>query len=343
MSRPYSLDLRGCGWLPRLRVVGAAARRRRRFERERRRRAVKWVATQAAADWAARRPRQMGWRHRPARARAASGLGAAGMEPVAAQPETDAAGELQGRALRPSARSREPRTARCRAFLRAERPDASKKACCASETARPEAARRRAQLGAAPGPGRSRAGLVFVDETWARTNMAAAFHAPLPMRPKRLVAKAPRGAPPYRSPSSPPCAANRIEAPCVIEGPIDGRGLPGLGRARTARPRSARATSSCIDNLAQSTSAKRSWAARSAAAGAISSVLPPYSPDLNPIEQLFAKLKHAPRARLAASHRRGASPGAASASLPRRSSPPSGVRQLLQKLRICFSLEVFML
>ena len=79
-----------------------------------------------------------------------------------------------------------------------------------------------------------------------------------------------------------------IVAPLVLDGPMTGRGVPGLRRA-DARAASSPATSWSSTTLPPT----RSPASRGdpAAVGASLLYLPPYSPDLNPIEQLFAKLK----------------------------------------------------
>lgn len=82
---------------------------------------------------------------------------------------------------------------------------------------------------------------------------------------------------------------DRIEAPCVIDGPINGeafRAYVEQALVPTLRP----GDIVIMDNLGS----HKSEAVRAAirAAGARRFFLPPYSPDLNPIEQVFAKLKH---------------------------------------------------
>jgi hypothetical protein len=95
---------------------------------------------------------------------------------------------------------------------------ASKKSLHASEQDRPDVARRRTQWRKYQGrldPSR----LVFIDETWAKTNMTRT-HGRAP-RGKRLVAKVPHGR--WRTLTF--LAAlrrDRIDAPCVIDGPING-------------------------------------------------------------------------------------------------------------------------
>ena len=104
---------------------------------------------------------------------------------------------------------------------------ASKKSLYASEQDRPDVARRRTQWKKYQGrldPAR----LVFIDETWAKTNMTRT-HGRAP-RGERLIAKAPHGR--WRTLTF--LAAlrhDRIEAPCVIDGADQRRKLPGLCRA----------------------------------------------------------------------------------------------------------------
>src|ERR1019366_9180919 len=82
--------------------------------------------------------------------------------------------------------------------------------------------------------------------------------------------------------------SNRIEAPCVIDGPINGESF--LAHVEqvlvpTLKP----GDIVIIDNLGSHKGSAVRRAIR--AAGARLFFLPPYSPDLNPIEQVFAKLK----------------------------------------------------
>jgi transposase len=126
---------------------------------------------------------------------------------------------------------------------------------------------------------------VFIDETWAKTNMTRT-HGRAP-RGTRLIAKAPHGH--WRTLTF--LAALRcdaITAPCVVDGPINGATFLAYVRqalAPTLKP----GDIVIMDNLGS----HKSEAVRAAirAAGAKLFFLPPYSPDLNPIEQVFAKLK----------------------------------------------------
>jgi transposase len=103
---------------------------------------------------------------------------------------------------------------------------ASKKSLHASEQDRPDVARRRAQWRKYQGrldPSR----LVFIDETWAKTNMTRTHGRA--RRGERLVAKAPHGR--WRTLTF--LAAlrhDRIDAPCVIDGPINGESFLAYGK-----------------------------------------------------------------------------------------------------------------
>jgi transposase len=128
--------------------------------------------------------------------------------------------------------------------------------------------------------------LVFIDETWTRTNMAPLRGwAP---RGSRLAAKVPHG----RWKTATFLAAlrhDRIEAPWLLEGPIDGESFTVYVEkvlCPTLRP----GDIVIMDNLGS----HRGKIVRNLirAAGARLFFLPKYSPDLNPIEQVFAKLKH---------------------------------------------------
>jgi transposase len=81
---------------------------------------------------------------------------------------------------------------------------------------------------------------------------------------------------------------DRIDAPWVVDGPINGE-LFRLYVEKVLVPMLKRGDIVILDNLGS----HKSKAVRAAirAAGARLFFLPPYSPDLNPIEQVFAKLK----------------------------------------------------
>jgi putative transposase len=82
---------------------------------------------------------------------------------------------------------------------------------------------------------------------------------------------------------------DRVEAPWLIDGPINGERFR-LYVEKVLLPTLRRDDIVVIDNLGS----HRGKAIRRLirAAGAKLFFLPKYSPDLNPIEQLFAKLKH---------------------------------------------------
>jgi putative transposase len=128
--------------------------------------------------------------------------------------------------------------------------------------------------------------LVFIDETWIRTNMA-----PLRgwgPRGKRLHGFAPHGR--WRTLTFlGALRCDRLTAPCVFDGPINGecfRAYVSQQLIPTLNP----GDIVILDNLGS----HKSKAVRDAvkAAGARLWFLPKYSPDLNPIEQAFAKIKH---------------------------------------------------
>jgi transposase len=127
--------------------------------------------------------------------------------------------------------------------------------------------------------------LVFLDETWATTNMARRYgRAP---RGERVIASVPHG----HWKTSTFVAGLRedtITAPLVIDGAMDGETFRAYVEQFLA-PTLAHGDIVIMDNL----SSHKVAGVREAieARGASLIYLPPYSPDLNPIEQAFAKLK----------------------------------------------------
>ena len=154
----------------------------------------------------------------------------------------------------------------------------------ASEQDRPEIARHRRRWQhrqATIDPAR----LVFIDETWTKTNMA-------PLRgwsPRgcRLPDRVPHG----RWQTLTFIAAlrhDRLTAPCLFDGPINGESFLAYVTqflVPTLRPHDI----VVMDNLGSHKSKAVRDAIRSV--GARRLFLPAYSPDLNPIEQVFSKLK----------------------------------------------------
>ena len=155
----------------------------------------------------------------------------------------------------------------------------------AAEQTRPDIARKRERWKAHQDRIDARR-LVFLDETWVKTNMA-----PLRgwgPRGQRLPARVPHGH--WKTLTFiAALRVDRVDAPWVIDGPINGE-LFTLYVEKVLAPTLAPGDVVILDNLGS----HKGKAARRAvrAAGAHLLFLPPYSPDLNPIEQLFAKLKH---------------------------------------------------
>ncbi len=169
--------------------------------------------------------------------------------------------------------------------------------------------------------------LVFIDETWIKTNMA-------PLRGwgakgKRLRGFAPHGH--WRTLTFlGALRCDRLTAPCVFDGPINGecfRAYVEQQLVPVLRP----GDIVIMDNLGSHKSAALRRIIR--AAGARLWYLPPYSPDLNPIEQAFAKIKHWMRHRAEANRRRYLAPHRQTSSTTIRT---RRMRQLLRKRRICF-------
>ena len=163
------------------------------------------------------------------------------------------------------------------------RASASKKTVHASERDRPDVARRvrwKTHQGKLD-PTR----LVFIDETWAKTNMTRRHGRCA--RGRRLAAKVPHGR--WRTLTFlAALRVNRIDAPCVIDGPINGRSFLAYIE-QVLIPTLKPGDVVIMDNLGSHKGKAVRQAIR--AAGAKLLFLPPYSPDLNPIEQVFAKLK----------------------------------------------------
>jgi len=164
------------------------------------------------------------------------------------------------------------------------RLDAQKKSLHAAEQQRPDVAAARENWRAAQ-PHLDPDRLVFIDETWASTNMTRRYgRAP---RGQRLVAAVPHG----HWKISTFVAGLRtggLIAPLVVDGAMNGdifRAYVEQILAPTLKP----GDIVILDNLASHkvTGVREAIDAR----GASLVYLPPYSPDLNPIEQAFAKLK----------------------------------------------------
>ena len=127
--------------------------------------------------------------------------------------------------------------------------------------------------------------LVFIDETWTKTNMART-HGRAP-RGERLRMSVPHG----HWMTTTFVGALRIggmTAPMVLDGPINGLAFQAYVD-QVLVPELAPGDVVVMDNLGS----HKGEGVREAieAAGARLLYLPPYSPDFNPIENAFAKLK----------------------------------------------------
>jgi transposase len=133
--------------------------------------------------------------------------------------------------------------------------------------------------------------LVFIDETWTKTNMTRLRgRAP---RGQRLVAAVPHGH--WRTSTFVAgLRCDGVVAPGVIDGAINGEMFLAYVE-QVLVPTLRHGDTVIMDNL----SAHKVAGVREAieAAGAALIYLPAYSPDLNPIEQAFAKLKALLRAK----------------------------------------------
>ncbi|MDD1453157.1 IS630 family transposase [Sphingomonas sp. H160509] len=127
--------------------------------------------------------------------------------------------------------------------------------------------------------------LIFIDETWASTNMARRYgRAP---RGERLRAGVPHG---HWKTTTFVAGLSRtgMIAPWVLDGPMNGDAFTTYV-TRVLVPELSPGNVVIMDNL----SSHKAPAVRVAieAAGARLLFLPPYSPDFNPIEMAFSKLK----------------------------------------------------
>ena len=153
-----------------------------------------------------------------------------------------------------------------------------------SEQERPDVAERR-RIWRAAQPYVDVDRLVFIDETGASTKMTRLYgRAP---RGQRLIASAPFGH--WKTTTF--VAGLRLSgmmAPMVLDGPINRDAFQAY-IDQVLVPELKPADIVIMDNLSSHKGAKVREAIE--AAGAILLYLPPYSPDLNPIENAFAKLK----------------------------------------------------
>jgi transposase len=169
-------------------------------------------------------------------------------------------------------------------FCRRHKITRKKKTAHAAEQDRPDVRKRReawfeGQLDLDPER------LIFIDETWASTNMARRYgRAP---RGRRLRAGVPHG----RWKTITFLAGLRtsgVVAPFVLDGPIN-RAAFETYVEKVLVPELRPGDVVILDNLSSHKGAR--VRALIEAAGAKLLYLPPYSPDFNPIENAFAKLK----------------------------------------------------
>ena len=127
--------------------------------------------------------------------------------------------------------------------------------------------------------------LVFIDETWVKTNMTSARG--WCMRGSPLIAKVPHGH--WNTLTFlAGLRHDRIVAPLVLDGPINGVSFTAWIE-QSLVPTLAKGDIVILDNLGSHKGKPVRQAIRGV--GAHMLFLPPYSPDLNPIEMMFAKLK----------------------------------------------------
>nr|WP_244306899.1 IS630 family transposase [Azotobacter salinestris] len=162
--------------------------------------------------------------------------------------------------------------------------DAQKKSFQAAERQRADVAQARHAWAA----GQSRFDVrrvVFLDETWASTNMSPSRgRSP---RGRRCPGQVPHG---HWKTTTFVCAlrSEGLFAPLVLDGPINGQAFRTWVEQALA-PTQGAGDIVVMDNLGSHKVAGVREAIQ--ARGAELCYLPPYSPDYNPIEQVFAKLK----------------------------------------------------
>ena len=128
--------------------------------------------------------------------------------------------------------------------------------------------------------------MVFIDETWVKTNMA-------PLRGwsrkgQRLLGRVPHGH--WKTLTFVGALrCDQLTAPCVFNGPINGECFLAYVE-QNLLPCLKSGDIVIMDNLGSHKAQAIRTAIRNAGARLL--FLPPYSPDLNPIEQVFSKVKH---------------------------------------------------
>jgi transposase len=274
MAKPYSQDLRN-------RVIDAVER----GEMSRRAAARRYEISESVANK---------WLERVERDGSREPVGHGGHRASKLMPHPGLSGGRAGREIGPHAsgalrspfgRARgQSRHLDDEPLLSPNRRHGQKKTLVAREQDRPDISRHRKRWRTYQGlidPRR----LVFIDETWTKTNMTRLRGwAP---RGERLVDKVPQGK--WKTATFLAALRNdRIEAPCLFDGPINGERFHAYVEqllVPTLKPGDV----VILDNLGS----HRGKAVRKAIrdVGARLVFLPKYSPDLNPIEQVFAKFK----------------------------------------------------
>lgn len=161
----------------------------------------------------------------------------------------------------------------------------TKKVIHAAEQSRTDVAECRRKWQAEVAPALDVARLVFLDETWAKTNMTRTHGYAL--RGERLIDDTPHG----HWQTTTFIGALRVDgfiAPLVIDGAVNGE----MFRAYVEQvlvPELRRGDVVVMDNLSSHTVAGVRRAIEGAGGRLL--YLPAYSPDLNPIENAFSKLK----------------------------------------------------
>lgn len=127
--------------------------------------------------------------------------------------------------------------------------------------------------------------MIFIDETWAKTNMTRLRGRSL--RGERLIDKSPHG----HWQTTTLIAALGIEGlrcSMVVDGPVNGDTFTAFVE-RVLAPALRPGDVVVLDNLSSHKGVRVRELIE--AAGASLRFLPPYSPDLNPIEMVFSKIK----------------------------------------------------
>src|SRR5215467_947871 len=176
------------------------------------------------------------------------------------------------------------------AYVEAAGADAEKKSLRAAEQDRPDVAAARAAWCESQ-PTLDPAQLIFIDETWTKTNMTR--HYGWAEVGHRLVDAVPHG---HWNTSTFIAGLRQdgLVAPCVFDGAINGEAFLAYVEQVLA-PTLHRGDIVIMDRLGSHKVAGVREAIERV--GACLLYLPPYSPDLNPIEQAFAKLKALLRAK----------------------------------------------